>query len=468
VEARTERWEQSREVTVRYRPPLHLTVNNLVDNMEVTSARLEVDLEVSPGASFSVNGVEGRRSLELRPGENTITVRARDEWGGEEEREFTVVYRPTTDFVLNIVRPAEGDTVREPMIPVSGSTAPGARVTANAASVSVGPTGFFTHRVMIPDEPGEYEIEIVAELHGEELTDERTVVYQPRRAPLSLVVSAPADGQAVRDRAIRVRGITNPRAELSVGDRPLRPTATGSFSLDIAVSERDIGDYTLDIVARDDEDEISRSINLTIDVTSSRINTSPPSLRSMSEVRQATRHGDLALQVLDPTPDDEISVEVSINGAREEMVVDPGATERIALDEGRNDYSIVAFDRAGNRSNVLQGTVYYLPGPLNIDIIEPSANPLVIRGLPPMPGGVDAPVVEIEVEIDDGVGDVPEAIRRVVLRGEGNEIVLQEAADYVYEGEVELAARRRHTFTIEVEDLTGTVETRDIVVLFAR
>ena len=137
--------------------------------------------------------------------------------------------------------------------------------------------------------------------------------------------------------------------------------------------------------------------------------------------------------------------------------------------EGKNTYTIYGFDKAGNMSNTIQGVVYYLPGPLEIEIIEPSENPYIIRGLPPMPRTrVGGPRLELEIEIDDGIDKVPESLLYCRVRGNGQDMHLQNNNDYTFSGMLDLTKGITNTFTIQVEDIAGNMQTKTLQVMFSR
>lgn len=460
--------EEQMTVGIEYRPELTLDLRNLVDGMRVASAQIELDIALTEGAMFSVNGTEGQSVVQLNPGPNTVRVAAWDRWGKRVEETVKVVYTPRTDFVLNIAAPAENGTVEKPQISVSGSTSPGARVTVNDLEVPVGNKGFFSYLMHIPDEEGAYQLRIVAAYQGSELVEERTVEYEAPAAPLRLTVTSPAEGQKIGTRTLQVMGMSSPQAFVTVNGQPVGMTPQGVFTTAMPVTEHMIGELAIEIAAANDEEELMQTVNVEIDGGSPQINTSTPILVVQEQRREATRSEDLTVQILDRTPEDQLTLSASVNGIGEEIVVDAGAVERIALDEGRNDYTVTARDQAGNVAPLVGGTIYYLPGPLTIELLEPSTASSTVRGLPPLPRGVENPRLEIEVEIEDGIGDVPETIEYVRVRGHGQDVLLTDNHDYTFTGEVELPVGRNVSFTIEAEDIAGNRVSRAITAIVHR
>lgn len=458
------------ETKIDYRPELFLNVTNLVDGMEVTSAQLHVEVEVAEGARFSVNGRTGVTNVDLKMGENTITVRAFDRWNNSLDQTFRVQLRPAGAFELAVVKPTEGMTLEEPMIPVSGSTSPGAKVSVRGSAVQVNDGGYFSTQLPIPDEPREYTIAIIATLGDDEQTVERTVVYRPRRKELFLDITSPTNGQDIKASPLRVQGLTAPGAKIMVNGRPATGwSPSGVFTHDIPLNESMIGDLVLDITAEyaadevNDMEEVSESRSVTIDVSSPQINTSKPRLvLGNLTTKKADKACDQPIQVTDNTLDDEIRIEIENNGTREVFTVDPGGRETYCFEDGRNTFAIQAFDKARNSSTRVAGELYVLRGPLTITVLEPESEQMTIDDLPPMPRGVPNPKMAIEVEIDDGIGDVPETIRYVRIIENG--AVLKDNQDYTFSTQVNLRVNRLNTFTLQAEDLAGNKATQQITV----
>ncbi len=457
-----------KSISVKYQPPLQLEIKNATDGMEVMAADFELDIEVTEGAKFSVNGKEGATALDLKSGPNPVTVKAWDQYGSTEEKSLNIVYRLDIKATLHVSSPQEGAKVERPEVSVAGTATPGASVTVNDMRVSVTASGSFNYTVPLPDEPGEYVISVNAQIGDVEQTVERTIEYVPPKTPLTLTVTSPAEGQTVVRRILTVSGKTGTHATVTVNDAPVKVSPVGLFSKDITLSERDIGEYELEITAADEEDEISKTITVQVDITSPQVNTSAPTVQFQGQLLKATRNATVTVQASDHTPDDEITVVFANNGSKEEYVMESGEAEQMELQEGKNTYAVYAFDKAGNMSNTIQGVVYYLPGPLEIEFLDPSDNPHVIRGLPPMPRDVDNPRLELEIEIDDGVGGVPETIKYCRVRGNGQDILLHNNNDYTFTGEVELAINQTNTFTVHVEDMAGSVQTKMLTVRFSR
>ncbi len=373
--------------------------------------------------------------------------------------------KPGAALTLKLNSPKDNAVINEPMIPVAGNATAGAAVTVNGVSVTVNPAGNFNYKAPIPDEPHEYIISVVARLGDRETSEERTVVYAPVKSALFLEITTPTEGQLIKQNLLRIAGKTGPRASVSVNGRPAMVSAQGIITYDQPLQERDIGDYRLEIIAADESKELSKILTVVVDIASPLINTSAPSIVVREQGVLAGRTGKLNVDAFDRTPGDQLTLQFQNNGRFEEYVVAPGERQYVNLDEGKNKYTVKALDKAKNVSNVVSGTTYYLPGPLVIEIRDPSENPVVIDDLPPMPKNVAASQMRVEVEILDGVGNVPETIRYCRLVGQGQTLQMIGNNNYRYYTNIPLT-RGSLTYSVQVEDLTGNIMTKrlDIVV----
>jgi hypothetical protein len=179
---------------------------------------------------------------------------------------------------------------------------------------------------------------------------------------------------------------------------------------------------------------------------------------------KATRIGKLTVDVIDRTPEDQITLTFQNNGRSENITMNPGERQYLNLDEGKNSYSIKAYDKARNVSNVVQGVIYFLPGQLLIQFREPVDNPLVITDMPPMPRNVPLSQQRVEVEIEDGIGNVPESIKYCRLIGDGVTLQMTGNNNYRYYANVALS-RGSHSYTVQVEDLCGNLMSKRLDIL---
>lgn len=362
---------------------------------------------------------------------------------------------------LTLVSPASDAVIHSPLIVVTGKTVPDAKVYVNELQVVVGSDGSFKHTLPLPDEPYRYTVEVRAENEGGEQTVSRQVTYEVPKQKLFLDVASPADGAVITGKVIRISGRTATDATVNVNGKSLSVSANGMFSGEIPVFEKNIGEYTLDIGARNEEDEIVKSLTLDISAKSPQINTSSPVAVFPSAGILALTQNIMTVQVLDRTPQDEVTVTYANNGSTDVINSTNGRTEKLLLDEGSNRYLVQVTDLAGNSAPPIKGNVYYLPGPIKLLLQEPSALHTVYDGLPPVlhPGRIAAEeAVAVEVEIDDGIGTVPESIRYCKVVGNGQTVILRNNNDYIYTGKVNVV-RGTNVFTVQAEDLSNRLET---------
>ncbi len=453
---------------------LYFTIESPEDNAVVTSPVTVIKGKATPKATIttgvkqSVASANGTFSItvDLLPGNNNITVTA--QLGNKrKEEQVTVVFKPHKSLFLSVTSPAEDMKINRPIIPVAGITTPGAEVTVNDNTVKVARDGSFKYQIHIPDEPDEYTVTVTSRYRGEEKEIVITVVYEPVQEKLELSISSPKDGQLIGTNSIRIIGkaVFKARLEVSGGGGSITRTFTvsssdGSFAVDLQLTERDIGEYPIEITASNEAgDEIDKSLTVEVDIKSPSVNTSSPELNVIGQMTGGTRIGYLTVQALDRTPGDQLTLTAEINGSKDQYIIEPSDQEKIDLEEGKNRFNFKVADLAGNTFSGGGGEVYYLPGPLVIDIIEPDASQYVIDDLPPMPSGTGDLAMDIEVEIDDGIGNVPETIRYCRVNGAN----LKETNDYIYEGKLPLK-RGVNNFLLEVEDLAGNREKKTFTV----
>jgi len=373
--------------------------------------------------------------------------------------------RSQAALFLTLTLPKDGSVVTDPMIPVSGSATPGAKVFVNNTSITVSTSGSFNYTVPIPNEVQNYTVHVVSRLGDNEMSEDRTVTYQPAQTPLMLTINSPVDGQVIKENVLQVVGKTSPQTSVTINGHPAIVSPQGNITYGAQLTEKDIGDYEIDIVATSsDNKEMTKTVRVTVDVTSPQINISVPTLVVQEQGLQATRTGKLTVNVLDRTPEDQISLEYQINGRTDNLTMNPGDRQYLNLDEGKNTYIVKAYDKARNISNVVQGSIYYLPGNLVIEIRDPMDNPMVISDLPPMPKNVAASQMRVEVEIEDGIGNIPESIKYCWLIGDGKTLQMTGNNNYRYYTNVSLSYGT-HTYTVQVQDLCGNLMSKTLVII---
>jgi hypothetical protein len=248
-----------------------------------------------------------------------------------------------------------------------------------------------------------------------------------------------------------------------VNGRPAVVSGGGIITMDLQVSEKDIGSFGLEIIASRDDKERSKNLSVKVDIASPQINISVPRLQVTGIGKQAVRSPELPLQVFDQTPGDLIAATITNNGVVDNFSLENGGRETIVLNDGKNVILVKARDLAGNSAPPVQSTLYYLPGPLEIAIIEPSENPITIDDLPPWPRGAQTTMkIRFRLEIKDNIGTVPETIKYCkITSSAGQTVVLKNERNYFYYGDMPVN-RGNTVFTIQVEDWAGNIQQKRV------
>jgi len=453
---------------------VNINIESPDDNAVLTESPVLIKGTATPGAVVSIGswqttaGGNGKFtiSVDLVPGVNTFIAVAQIGTVSKQS-DLSLTYEPPKKLFLSVTQPADGMKITEPIITVAGVTVAGAEVSVDDNDVAVRADGSFSHQVHIPNETGEYVLRVVSRFKAEEMKVERKVMYAPVREKLDLIVTSPVNGQVIKSNLMRVTGkaVFGAKVAINGGGGSFNRTITvgqdGSFTCDINLYERDIGEYVVEVSANLDEtgEEKEKVMTVQVDIKSPGINISKPKLDITSQFQGATRVGYMIARIMDQTPEDQITLQADINGSKDQYTLEPSGQEKILLDEGKNRYALFATDLAGNKSNAFSGEIYYLPGPLVIDIIEPDESMYNINDLPPMPVNAKDLSMDIEIEIDDGIGDVDETI----LYCRVNNANLKKINKYIYRGKIPLI-RGVNNFLVEVEDMAGNREKKTFTI----
>ncbi|MBN1983369.1 MAG: FecR domain-containing protein [Chitinivibrionales bacterium] len=354
-------------------------------------------------------------------------------------------------LTLTLVSPQQGDTISQPQVTIMGSTAADAKLSASSMDVAVAPDGSFNAQIPIPDEQSSFSLLLTATRDKEQVQLERSFYYQPRIQGLRLEILSPLSGEKIKSTTLLVRGITTPGASIYVNEKSADVNRTGMFSAVMLLREEMIGTYTVTCRATSDRsaEELVKSVDVIVDNTIPMMNTSAPQLHSKGALTGATRQPFCTIQAFDKTPNDQIHCIITCNKKQMTAILTSGETVAIDLEEGINTISVKATDEAGNSSNALSGTLYFLPGHLSLDLRKPSQEELSLHDLPPMPGGTIAKLT-VEVMVNDELNTLPQTIKYCKING----TALQNAANYLYRGMVTIQ-RGTNAFLLEAEDIAG-------------
>ncbi len=168
---------------------LTLSIRSPADGERISKTEIPVTGTTTPGAKVTVNGIPAAvgpaggfaARLPIPDEKNIYELEIRSELNGEEISEnIQVQYVPVIrDVRLTVNNPPGDFQTKETRIPVAGRVEPAdARIMINGRSVA-NRNGTFATVILIPDDPGEHDIDIEAEFENLSATQTRTVVYDP-------------------------------------------------------------------------------------------------------------------------------------------------------------------------------------------------------------------------------------------------------------------------------------------------
>ncbi|NRG46130.1 S8 family serine peptidase [Bacillus sp. CRN 9] len=161
----------------------------------------------------------------------------------------------------------------------------------------------------------------------------------------SPVITAPADGSFTKEEIVTVEGTSQPNVDIKVynGDDEAGTTAAdadGKFSVDVTLSQ---GENVLTATGVSDvgETDPSEAVKITLDQAAPELAITSPKDNSKTNKETVTVEGTISDDNLDT---------VTVNGQKAK-VTDGKYSLRILLDEGENEITVVATDKAGNETS---------------------------------------------------------------------------------------------------------------------
>jgi hypothetical protein len=294
---------------------------------------------------------------------------------------------------LQISSPADGQKFGVTVIPVSGTTTPGAEVTVSGIKCQVGPNGAFSGRIPIPDEENQMNLEFEAVLGGQTQQAVRKIIYQP---DLTMLITSPQPGQVFNSTSILVSGQILPStAELLVYETKIPITTNGKFMGFVTIPDEE-GQVAIgfDVSYQGTVKTDSRTITYKKAIDQIAPVISPKSLQNTYSTSL------VPFSVLDQTPNDEITFYKITDGSRESDVGGPNSSFNLNLEEGIHTYTVYAEDLARNRSNQVTGTVMYLSQSFIIKVRKPAGD-IVIHVPPSSPAGQFTPQYTVQFSIQN-------------------------------------------------------------------
>jgi hypothetical protein len=363
---------------------------------------------------------------------------------------------------MTIATPANGQTFSKPLIPISGTATVGSEVTITPPGVRITilTNGSFSTQAPIPDEDGEYIIEIEGILNGVAQKIIRKVVYHPE---FRFVVTTPQNRQIVSTTIFPVKGEVHPvkGAEVSVLGRKMAITADGDFTGMVSIPDEE-GEVQLDfeVSAGGITQTISRSI-----VYKRAVDTYSPLIQGI--LPKFAKQRRLCLPVYDRTPGDEVTFYFETDGARQEQTGSGSGSYCFDLELGIHDYAIWAEDKAHNKSQRLTGKIAYLESSAWYIKVRKPAGEETIRMPPSPPDDLFEPTYIVDFSIENLPGDDMRLIRevRVINQTTGKGPNPQSVfTDQYLEFEVQLKPGKSNVIAIEVQDCNGNKKVQQAVI----
>jgi len=358
---------------------------------------------------------------------------------------------PKMPLTLAVSMPAEGQVFAQPMIPVSGTTTPGADVSVNGIRCQVNPNGSFSAKIPIPDEENTIGLDIEASLGGENQRLLRSVVYKPA---FTLVVNSPQNQQTVNATSVSIAGqVTPSKAELTVADTKIPLNGNGKFSGTITIPDEE-GQVTITFEAAYQGG--SKTETRTV-VYKRLIDVNKPTIQPMQFPKIAPLNK-LCFTVFDKTPDDEITFYSSIDGSSTTETGQPNSSFCMQLQEGVHNYIVYAEDKAHNRTQPVTGAISFLKTRPVLQLRRPSRSLETVRIPPGRPGSSFKPIYTVEFSILNLPDNDMRVIKEAVVKNESTTqtSVQKDLIDYTLDFDIELQ-RGENRITIKVTDINNNV-----------
>jgi hypothetical protein len=448
------------------RMPLRLNLLGPQDNASVKpGAQISVFGTVTPSsAKVSVAGtaVPVSQSGDFKttvpvpqaPGDYDLTIEASSGTQSQNSvRRYSVT--SSTQLFLTVTSPADGQKFGQPLIPVSGTTAPGAEVTVAGVKCQVAGDGSFSAQVPIPDEETRLDLEIDASYNGQTARVTRQITYQ---AAITISVAAPQDNQVVTSTSVQVSGQVLPStADLLVNDTKISLGTNGKFGGSVTIpDEEGQVSLTFEVESQGVSKTLTRTITYKRPLDNVRPQITPASMP------QYPKTPSIPFTVTDLTPDDEVTFYKIADGAQETETGSPNSSFKLDLQEGTHSYTVYAEDKARNRSNTVTGTVQYLYRKLAIQMRKPIGTD-VIRippGHPLRTGEIDdaIPTYTVQFQIYNVPDNDRSLVKSVTVKNlsNGQSASMKDLFDLEVQVDIRLS-RGQNRIEVDVLDINNNV-----------
>lgn len=398
-----------------FNPGAMISVSGKVTNGDVKLSINGKDIKPTPEGMFKID-----IKAPLTAGDHEIIVEA--SYGGKNQtiaRPYSVKSMDGSLF-LNIDEPQEGQEIPEPLVKVRGRTTPGAEVSVAGSGATVAPDGSFRSDVPIPDEEGDVSVDIEATLGSKSINKTVNIKYKAPEEDIDLIIAKPVKGFISCDGNIVISARVRPlKATVTVNGQPLN-NGNGDITGMYKVSE-DVGDLTLDFEVETEKNSKVFPVDVKYDPVGKSCNTKMPEIQP-GQLPLNSKTSNLYFTVFDGTPGDNITFNYTVDGSG--LTTENGINGSrfiLPLEEGKHTYSLWAEDMAGNKSNVVNGSVIVMTKPPVIRLDEPSTNYKLLHIPPPAPGRPDTHLFDLSFSVENLPDDNGELLNEIIVQVVGGE-----------------------------------------------
>ncbi len=435
------------------KPGLPISVTGSVSPATALVTILGKKVTVAANGQFKLDITAPKQSADFE-------IMATAELDGAFQTITRAVIVKSVELNFDVKAPTDGQVFTRTTIPVSGTVSSGATVTAMSIRVPVTASGTFSGQVPIPNEDGEIFVEFEASLDGKSKTITRKIIFQPE---FRLNITSPQVNQVVNSTTIQIKGdVAPPGANVSVLGRSMNVSSTGIFFGTVQIP--------------DEEGEIELDFEVTYGTTTKNetrtIVYQKPADISRPEIQtvlpQISESKQVSIAVYDRTPGDEITLNYTIDGAKESEKGLPNSSFIIPLQAGIHAYTFQAVDKTGNSSQAISQNIIWFG---TTDWMIKTNKTIDVLYLPPpppsRPDDEDMPVYPLEFSIEN----LPDndmrliSIVTVVNKVTGENQTRKTFTDQYFSIDMKLKNHTTNIFDISIEDVRKKIKTRTVQVV---